>query len=97
VPEENLKDVEDEHPMLTLPFLSLILKFLHLPHHELLTVQHQKETTCRGTEAINPLPKSSVEGKQRDRKPQKSEILPGTLYKNFSDSKEEASKVKGKS
>jgi hypothetical protein len=47
--------------------------------------------------AINPLPKSSVESKQRKRKSRKSEILSGTPYKNFADSKEKASKMKGKS
>jgi hypothetical protein len=38
-----------------------------------------------------------VEGKQRKRKYQKSEILSGTSYNNFADRKEKANKMKGKS
>jgi hypothetical protein len=38
-----------------------------------------------------------VEGKQRKRKFQKSEIFSGTPYTNFADSKEKASKMNGKS
>jgi hypothetical protein len=42
MPDENLKEIEDELQMLTLPFLSMILISIHLPHHELLIMYHQK-------------------------------------------------------
>jgi hypothetical protein len=49
-------------------------------------------------EEINPLPKASVEGKHRKRKSRKSEILSGTPYKMFTESKEKekANKVRGR-
>jgi hypothetical protein len=56
-----------------------------------------ERTTHTSIEAINPLPKSSVECKQSKRKSQKSEILSGTPYRKFADSKEKARKMKGKS
>jgi hypothetical protein len=39
-----------------------------------------------------------VEGKQRDRKPQESKVLPGTPYETFIErkEKEKASKMKGR-
>jgi hypothetical protein len=70
--------------MLTLPFLSVTLISLHLPHNELL-ILHDKQVLILAS--INPLPKASVESKQRRRKFKKSEILSGTPYKNSIESK----------
>jgi hypothetical protein len=47
-------------------------------------------------EAINPLPKASVEDKQRKRKYQESEIVSETPYNKLIESKERVSKMKGK-
>jgi hypothetical protein len=49
-------------------------------------------------EAANSLPKDSVEGKQRKRKSQESDIYPRTFYKTFIESKEKynASQMKGR-
>jgi hypothetical protein len=49
-------------------------------------------------EAIYQVPKASVDGKQRKRKSRESEILPGTHYRTFIESKEKekASKMKGR-
>jgi hypothetical protein len=57
-----------------------------------------ESTTHTSVEAINPLPKVSVEGKQRKRKFEVPEILPGTPNKTFieSNEKEKASKVTGR-
>jgi hypothetical protein len=76
----------------------MILISLHLPHYKLLIIYHQKELLVLSKEAINPLPKSSVEGKQHKRKSQKSEIFSGMPYKQTADSKEKekTSKIKGK-
>jgi hypothetical protein len=48
--------------------------------------------------SIKPIAKTSVEGKERKKKSQESEILPGTPYKTFIESKEKdkESKMKGK-
>jgi hypothetical protein len=40
-----------------------------------------------GMEVTNPLPNDSVEGKQRKRKSQESDIYPGITYKTFIKSK----------
>jgi hypothetical protein len=49
-------------------------------------------------EAINPLPKASIKGKQRKRSYQESESLPGTPYKTCIESREleKATKMKGR-
>jgi hypothetical protein len=83
--------------MLALPLVPMAPVCLHLFLHEHLIIQLLPEsTTHTSTEAISPLPKASVEGKRRKRKSQESEILPGTAYKTFTESKgkEKASKMK---
>jgi hypothetical protein len=78
--------------MLTLHFVSMGLICLCLPLQLL-----PERTTRTSREAINPLPKASVEGKQRKRISQKSEMLPETPYKTFIESDEikKTSKMKG--
>jgi hypothetical protein len=85
--------------MLALPFVSIVLVCIRLTLHELLITQLLAGSIARtGMEAINPLPEASLEGKRRKRRPQESEILPGTAYKTFIESKEKekARKMKGK-
>jgi hypothetical protein len=61
---------------------------LLLPLHEQLIIQLLPEsTTHTSIEEISPIPKASVEGKRCKRKSQESEILPGTPYKTFIESK----------
>jgi hypothetical protein len=57
-----------------------------------------ERTTHTFIEAINPLSKSSVEGKQRKKKSKESEILSGTPYRKFAvvKKKEKVSKMKGR-
>jgi hypothetical protein len=79
--------------MLTLHFVPMALICLRLPPHEHLIILLLPESTTRTSmEAVNPLPKASLEGKQLERKSQKSEILPETSYKMFIESKEIKSK-----
>jgi hypothetical protein len=85
--------------MSTFPFVSIVLICLHLPLHNTLIIQLLPEsTTHTSIEAINPFTKVPVKGKQRKRKFQESEILSGTPYETFTESKEKekASKMEGK-
>jgi hypothetical protein len=77
----------------------MVLICLHLPLREhLIILLLPESTTHTKIEAINPLPEASVEGKQRKRRPQKSDILPGTNYEMLIETKwkEKASKMKGR-
>jgi hypothetical protein len=97
-PDENLELTEDRHTNVDSP--------LRVDGPDLPTSASQRtpdnilpeSTTHTSIEAINPLPKDSVEGKQRKRKSHKSEILSGPPYKRFIESKEKdkARNMKGK-
>jgi hypothetical protein len=91
ISDENLEGAEDGSSNIGSPLRVDRPISLHL------IIQLLPESTAHmSTKVINPLPKASVEGKQRKRKPQESEILPGTPYKTFIESKEKekASKMK---
>jgi hypothetical protein len=77
----------------------MVLICLHLPLQEHLIIQLLPESTPHSSiEAISSLTKPSLERKQCKTKSQASEILPGTPYKTFIESKIEAkaSKMKGR-
>jgi hypothetical protein len=98
MPDAPLEGQKTSTEMLTLPSVSMVLLYLHLPLREHLIMELlPQSTTHTRTEAVNPLPEASVEDKQRKRRPQESDILPGTTYRTCIESKrkEEVSKMKG--